>query len=494
MAISFDLVPANAAASAVFVEQEPVSRGGGSPIIPHKILVIGQYDSSKSPTVNEPRLALDLDAVWTRYGRGSMLALLGEAVFRDRGTVPVYFMPVADAGTAVAATGTLAITGPASADGTLYVYVAGQKISVSVTSGDTATEIGDAVVTAVTADQDLPVSASNTTGTVTFTVNWGGESGNQIKLETNAGDDDEYPAGVAVTVTDIGDVVAGENNPAIDTGLGNLGDDWYTEIVCPYLDSTSLTSLDSAGDDRVDPGVKRPFAGFVGYTDTSSNYVSTFLDGLNSQWITSVPVHGSSTPAMEIAAAIAGTFAKEMQANPAQTLRSSTIQGVKSATGNALTYTTRQTVVLAGGSHTYNKSDGTVTVGDLVTTRTETDAGAATTDWRFTIIIANLQFKIYSIENTYSAAPFDDAVVVTDTGPSGPSNAVSPGVVKAYAVQLVDDWVGRGLSTSRDTIVENIVSEIDSSNSGRINLLIPDVPSAGLRILAAKVEWAFVTG
>jgi phage tail sheath gpL-like len=54
--------------------------------------------------------------------------------------------------------------------------------------------------------------------------------------------------------------------------------------------------------------------------------------------------------------------------------------------------------------------------------------------------------------------------------------------------------VARGLSTNREQIVAGIQAEIDSSNPGRINLLIPDVPSAGLRILAAKLEWAFVTG
>ena len=66
---------------------------------------------------------------------------------------------------------------------------------------------------------------------------------------------------------------------------------------------------------------------------------------------------------------------------------------------------------------------------------------------------------------------------------------------------MVDDWVERGLSTDRDVIVNGdddtnpgISAEINSGNPGRIDLLIPDIPSAGLRILAAKLEWAFTTG
>jgi phage tail sheath gpL-like len=69
---------------------------------------------------------------------------------------------------------------------------------------------------------------------------------------------------------------------------------------------------------------------------------------------------------------------------------------------------------------------------------------------------------------------------------------VTPLTVKSYAIGLVDDWVARGLSTDRDTIIEAITAEINSGNAGRIDLLIPDVPSAGLRILAAKLEWAFL--
>ncbi len=491
MSITFNLVPNDAAASAVFVEQEPVSRGTGSPVIPHKILVIGQFDSGKSPVVNTPQLVLDLDDAWTRYGRGSLLSLLIAAALRKRGTVPIYALPLDDAGAGVQATGTLVVSGTATAAGTLAVYVGGKRIPVTVTNGMTATQVGDAIATAVTADLDLPVTAANVTGTVTFTVRWKGESGNQIKLEINRLETDSTPAGIAVVVTDIGNVVAGATNPTLDTALGNLGDTWYTDVVCPYLDTTSLTAIKTSGDARVDPGVKRPFVAFVGYTDTKANLI-TKLGALNCEWITIVPVHGSSTAGLEIAAATAGLFASIQQATPGRPAKTKTIPSVLAGATNILTYTDRDTVVKAGGSHTYNQEDGTVTIGDLVTTRNKTDGGADTDDWRFTIIIPNLQFKIYALENTYLASPFDQAVVLADGSGAGPTYTVRPSTVKSYAVSLVDDWVSRGISTKRDTIVEGITAAIDGANPGRINLLIPDVPSAGLRILAAKLEWAFV--
>lgn len=163
-----------------------------------------------------------------------------------------------------------------------------------------------------------------------------------------------------------------------------------------------------------------------------------------------------------------------------------------SGSTNDLTYSTRNTIVQAGGSHTYNQDDGTVTIGDLVTTKLTTDAGAPTTDWRFTIIIANIQYKIYALETTFLSSPFDQAIVVADGSTAGPTYAVSPSVVKGYATALVRAWAALGLTTDEETVIAGITAEINSGDAGRIDLLIPDTPSAGLRVLAAKLEWAFL--
>ncbi len=174
MAITFNLVPSNAAASAVFVEQEAVSRGGVTPLIPHKIIIPGQYNSGKSPTVNTPQLILTKDDAWDRYGRGSHLAaMLGKALDKSGG-VPVYALPLADDGSAVAATGTLAVSVTTAVAGTLAIYIGGVKVSVAVSAGDADTVIGDAIAAAINANLDLPVTAVNATATVTLTVRWDG--------------------------------------------------------------------------------------------------------------------------------------------------------------------------------------------------------------------------------------------------------------------------------------------------------------------------------
>jgi phage tail sheath gpL-like len=492
MSITFNTVPSNAAASAVFVEQEAVNRIGGSPVIPHRILLFGQFNSGVSPTPNVAQLITNESDAWTRYGRGSLLALMYKAAHAAvKGAVPIYAMPLADDGSGVAATGTIAIVGTATASGTLAVYVGGKRIPVTVTTGDTATDVGDATAAAINADLDLPVTAANVTGTVTFTVRWAGAVGDQVQLEINRRVDDATPAGITPTITDIGDVVAGANDPDATTAFAGLGDAWYTDVAYPYQGTAELTIMESAGEDRVAPGVKRFFAGFVGYTGTYADFI-TALGSRNSQWTTYVPVHGSPTPAFYIGAAAAAMFAAIQQATPGRPAKGQIITGVEAGDTNDQTYSERDTAVKVGGSYTKNLEDGRVVVGDLCTTRTETDGGADTEDWRFTIIIPNLQFKQYAMEQTFLASPFDQGVVLSDSDVGGPTYGIRPKTVKAYAIALVDAWVALGLSTDRDTIVAATSAVINSTNPGRIDLVIGDIATAGLRIVAAKLEWAFL--
>lgn len=491
MAITFSEVSSSAAASQVFVEQEAVNRVSGSPVIPHKILVLGQYNSGKSPTDNTPQLILNKEDAWDRYGRGSLLAAQIEKVIAAGGISPIYALPLADDGSATAATGTIAFTGTATSAGTVALYINGKKITAAVSDGDTADAVATAVAAAVNADLDLPVTASATTGTVTLTARWSGESGNQISAELNRGDSDSLPAGITATVTDVGDDTAGATNPVLDTALGNLGDTWYTEIVCPYLDSTSLAAIKNAGDTRADAGVKRPFLAFAGNTDTSSAFI-TELDNHNNQWLSLIHVSGSPSAAYEIAATTGGVWAKVQNATPGRPAKTQTLPGIFAGDTNDLTYSTLNTIFTAGGSTTRNTAGGGVTLLDVATTRTETDAGAETDDWRYASIVPNLQFKIYALENTFLASPFDQAVVLADGSGPGPTYGVRPSTVKAYAVGLIDDWVERGLSTNRDSIIENTSAEINSSNPGRIDLVIGDIATAPLNIVAVKLEWSFV--
>jgi len=145
MAVGFKLTPSSAAASAVFVEQQNVRRGVGS-TLPHRILLIGQYNSGYTVTDDTPQFLLSAADAMDRYGPGSMLHRMAVKAFASGGLgYEVYALPVADDVSAVDASGDITITGSATAAGTLALTIAGEEVDVAVSSGDSATDVGDAV-------------------------------------------------------------------------------------------------------------------------------------------------------------------------------------------------------------------------------------------------------------------------------------------------------------------------------------------------------------
>lgn len=73
-------------------------------------------------------------------------------------------------GTPVTATAVLTIATTAAGNGVLEVDVCGETCTVSISTGDTATVIGDAVAASINAKTHLPCTAGNSTGTVTLTA------------------------------------------------------------------------------------------------------------------------------------------------------------------------------------------------------------------------------------------------------------------------------------------------------------------------------------
>ncbi len=488
----FSLVPSTAAASGVFVEEQAVTRSLAGFVIPQKIAVLGQYNAGKTPTANVAVQITSLADAWNRYGRGSLLSIMIEAALRVSGSVPIYAIPLADDGSGVAATGSIAVGVTTVGAGTLSLYIAGKKVTVAVAAGATADAIGELIEAAINANLDLPVTASNTSGTVTLTARHKGAFGNGINIAENldAIDAPLVPSGVTLTITAM---ASGATNPVLTTALANLGDTFYTFIANPYSLDLALDAIEAAWVARLDPGVKRPFAAISAYTDTLANY-TTFLADRNSPATTIIPVEGSPNMVAEIAAVACARMARSAESDVARPFKNQTLPGIRGGAAANWTYAQRDAIVKLGGSTSYKDSTGVVWLGDCVTTYTTSALGAedAATSWRFTTSVTKLQAKIYSLDQLFLASPFDRAIVVDDEAVTSKSYAISPRKTKAFVIKLVDDlWIAQGWSTNRAAIVAGIVASINGTNPARIDVLVPDVMSAELSIVAVKLEWGF---
>lgn len=486
--ISFDLVPNDALASGTFIEQKYKRSGVAGPI-PQRVAILAQYNDGFTPTANVAQAVTSVDELIALAGPGSMAARIGKVFFGAIGSasVDVDWFPIGS-GTGTAA-GTIAITGPATSAGTLSAYIGGELVSVAVENGDTAAEIATALSAAINAAIDLPVTAAADYGDVDLTAKWVGLSGNQIdiRMDYGAGDAAAEPSGLTINITAM---TGGSANPSIETALTNFAGTFYTKVICPFNDDTQLDLLEAAGAARIEPAIKKPFAGFVGYNGTRANYL-TFLSSRNSPWTTSFPVENSPTHPAEIAASLVGKLAVQDSSGPGRPGKNLPLYGVKPGNAAPWTYAQRDAVVTAGGS-TSKELSGTVFTEDVVTTYVTNPLGAVDESWRYTATIANVQAKLYSLDALFAAAPYDNAVVVDDNAVTSKEYAVSPKRVKTAIIGLIDgQWIPEAWSKERDAIVAAIEAEIDSTNPGRINVLVPDIIAVGLRIMAVKYQWSF---
>lgn len=148
----------------------------------------------------------------TLFGQGTVLTESLKRAISCCGNdaVEIFALPRADAAGAVQAEYTITVTGPATSDGRIDIFMgeAEYNISVSVDSGDTDAVIAAAIQAAIS--DDFPYTATVAAGVITLVAVNGGTVGNFLQIEANWHARNNYmPEGVTVgsaqTVTGVTD-------------------------------------------------------------------------------------------------------------------------------------------------------------------------------------------------------------------------------------------------------------------------------------------------
>jgi phage tail sheath gpL-like len=216
---------------------------------PQKNLIIGQSINTVAAVATYVP-----SAMWAAnyFGAGSQLALMAAKVYANDNEAQLWAYPLADANSSAAAAGSIAFTGPATANGTIFLMVNGRELQVGVISGMTAQQIATAVVAAVTAYIDprgmvLPATAA-IDGThnyqVDFTARNKGTIGNTIGLTLNfygSANGEVLPAGVGATVVAMTGGATDPDLAGVAAALGPVAYDFIAEA--GYNESTQLNEL-----------------------------------------------------------------------------------------------------------------------------------------------------------------------------------------------------------------------------------------------------------
>ena len=492
MTISFQKVPLNLRTHGVYQEIDPSAANSGGGDNP-KTLIVGQKIAAGTAVANVPVQCTSLARATVLGGLGSMLYRQAKKVFENDPFGEVWLLPLGDAGGGVQATGTITVTAAATGNGTIRLYVGGQLVEVAVENGDTVGTIATAIVAAITAALDLPVTAAEVGAVVTVTARNDGTFGNQIDLRVNYRDDEELPSGVALTIVQM---AAGATDPTLTTAIAGLGSDEYDYIVFPYNTDTPLDVLGAYLDDDAgawDPMIAAYPLAFTAYEDTVSN-LSTHGNGRNDPFVSMLGINDVPTWIVEVGAAYGGACARQLKLDPKRPLQTVEIKGVLAPPrASRFTATERNTLLFDGLATQYVGPGDKVMIDRAITTYQLDVGGNADDSFLDVTTPATLRAILRDTKTTISGT-FPRHKLASEGFPISPGQAVVvPSSIKAVLVSRYRVYMQRGWCENIDGFIENLIVERDTDAGGvdpnRVNVLHPPQLLGGLVVTAIRQQF-----
>lgn len=457
-----------------------------------RVLIIAQTTTGAA-LAGTARLSAGISDAQGLYGVGSQAAIMVAKYFALDPLGEVWVLPLADDAAAVAARGSFAIAGPASASGTLCLYVGDQLIPTLVTAGDTAATIAENVITAAQAVSGLPVSLAvdaTTAGQINVTALNKGLCGNDIVLGVDllgTAGGQSLPTGVSVTLTQMS---GGTQNPTtLATALATLGDRVYDLFIHPYTDTASLTAfktLFNNTDGRWAPMNQLYGHGITAFRGTYGD-ATTFGLGQNDPHTTVMPVSDSPSSPMVWAAQVGALVAASIRVNPAIPVTGVALTVMPPTDAGRFTLDQRNSL-LHDGISTFTVDDsGTVNIERLVTTYQENAEGVPDDSY---LDIETLMTAMICLQDMriYLASMFAGFILVADGTkiPAGAKATTAQLIGKACAARY--NWQCSQLwAQNAATFAANLQAQ--NQGGGQVFLLMPYDFANQLWVIAGNCQF-----
>ena len=180
--ISFDSIPSSIRKPGKYFEFNTKLAVRTLPVNDQKVLLIGPMLATGLQAPLTPvDIFSDEDAA-VYFGRGSVAHLMARSAIKSYGYVRLSMIGVLDSGAGVVATGTVTLTGPATSSGQVSLRINNTQVDIAVTNGNTANALATKLQTAISALDDLPVTASVAGAVITLTCRHKGSVGNEIAV------------------------------------------------------------------------------------------------------------------------------------------------------------------------------------------------------------------------------------------------------------------------------------------------------------------------
>jgi phage tail sheath gpL-like len=484
MSISFNSVPSNARVPFLYAEFDSSKAQQGSAIKSYKAMMFGQKTSAGTATADVPVLVTSVAQAITLFGRGSFLHMMVDKFLKVNKFTPLYVLPQADNGAGVTASGTLTVTGPATAAGTIYLYIAYQKIEVAVANGDAQNTIASNIKAALDLALDLPVSAGVASNVVTLTCRHKGLLGNDIDVRLNYQTGEANPAGVSIAIVAM---ASGTTAPVLTTSISNMTEEQFDVIAFPYNDSTSLTAIEAELDDRWGAIRQNDGQAITCKSDTLAN-LSTYGNARNSKHVCSVGSYKSPSPCYEIAASAAGVAAYYLQNDPARPLQTLELVGIGApAATDDFTISERNTLLYDGIATIKASSDRKVLIERMITMYQVNAAGASDTAYLDITTKATLSYLRWDFRN-YMLTKYPRHKLGNDDTRYGAGQAIiTPKIGRAEAISRFRAWEDLGLVEGADQFKRDLIVERNSGDVNRLDFMLPPDLMNQLMVMGVQI-------
>lgn len=486
MAIGFNEIPTTLRVPFVAVEIDASNAAQGPALLAYRALLIGQKLAAGSAAADTAVKCTSVAQAITLAGRGSMLHRMAVAWFKANQVTELWLGVLADDGAAVSASGTITVTGTATAAGTIVLYVGGQRVTVAVANGDAQNDIAAAIETAIDAELDLPVTASVTTNVVTVTARNGGTSGNDIDIRHSHQEGEALPAGVSLAIVAM---ASGATNPSLTNLIAALGDTWYQVWAHPYTDATNLGAIETELASRFGP--MRMIDG-VAITSAAGSLatLTTLGNGRNSPHSAIVAQPGEShlTPPFEVAAEVAAVVTFHAQIDPARPFQTLSLAHSRLPDETDWFTLNERNLLLFDGIAT-TRPTPSFQIERLITTYQTNAAGADDTAYLDVTTLLTLLYLRYSLRTLFQTK-FPRHKLADDGAFTGPGQfVVTPKIARAAALDWFSQMRQLGLVEGAEAFETNLVVERDVSDQNRLNMIIPPDLMNQLVVSAARLDF-----
>lgn len=476
MPVSFNHIPSSQRLPLFWAEVDS-SRAGNFTNY-QRALVLGYKITAGTGVADTYERVSSPDLAKVRFGRGSHGAAMLERWFANNAFDEVWAGYVDPPTGGTAATGSIAVSGTATASGIIALYIAGRKVSVAVTVGDAAAAVATAIAAAVNAALDLPVTASASTTTVTLTARWKGADGNGIDIRHSylgALGGEALPAGVTLTITAM---ASGAGTPDLAAILAALGDEEFDTVVCPWTDTTTLNAIDAEWDHVGDNGrwswARQIFGHVYSAADGTVGTLQTLGAARNGAHVLMFGYDGSPTPAYERAAMYAAQAHRALMTDPARPLHTLPLVGMLPAVpAKRFSKGEKNALAFDGISCAKETADGKVQIETSLSMYQKNTHGLDDDAFLKVQTLATLAYVLRSLRFAV-VQKFPRHKLANDGTRYGPGQAiVTPSVAKAEIVANYRGLEYLGLVENTNAFKRNLVVERNATNPNRLDVLYP---------------------